>query len=333
MSEISQTNHSFFRGRRLRRTESLRALVQETRLSRDDLIMPYFVVNTQDCNFCKPIEAMPGQNQLSLTQLILRVEKAVGNGLRACLLFGIPAHKDEQGSEGWAADGVVQQACRLLKEKFPELTVITDVCLCEYTAHGHCGLLAGSEVDNDPTLDLLCNCALSHAEAGADIVAPSAMMDGAVQAIRAALDGNGFTHVPIMSYSAKFASSFYGPFREAAESAPKFGNRKSYQMNPANSREALLETLSDVEEGADILMVKPAMPYLDILRAVRETILQPLAGYQVSGEYSMLMAAISNGWLNKDAAILESLTSIKRAGADLIITYFSEYVLEAGLVK
>ncbi|MBQ4133586.1 MAG: porphobilinogen synthase [Desulfovibrionaceae bacterium] len=324
---------SFFRGRRLRRTDTLRALVQETRLTANDLIMPYFVVNTPDPGFCKPIEAMPGQSQLSVEQLRLKVEKAVGNGLRACLLFGIPAHKDEQGSEGWSDRGAVQQACRMLKENFPGLTVITDVCMCEYTSHGHCGLLDGEDVDNDPTLELLCRCALSHAQAGADIVAPSAMMDGTVQAIRVTLDANGFSHIPIMSYSTKFASSFYGPFREAAESAPKFGNRKSYQMNPANGREALLETLSDVEEGADILMVKPAMPYLDVLRDVRESILQPLASYQVSGEYSMLMAAAANGWLNKDAVILESLTSIKRAGADLIISYFSEYVLETGLVK
>lgn len=332
MSENNFRN-SFFRGRRLRRTGTMRALVQETRLSRHDLIMPYFVVNGVAPDFCKPIEAMPGQSQLSVEALCLRVEKAVANGLCACLLFGIPTRKDELGSEGWAEDGAVQRACRMLKQNFPDLVVITDVCMCEYTAHGHCGQLCGEEVDNDPSLELLCRCALSHARAGADIVAPSAMMDGTVQAIRAALDGEGFTQLPVMSYSTKFASSFYGPFREAAESAPRFGNRKSYQMDPANGREALLETLSDVDEGADILMVKPAMPYLDVLKDVREAILQPLASYQVSGEYSMIMAAAANGWLNKDAVILESLTSIKRAGADLIISYFSEYVLETGLVK
>ena len=330
---MSSSHSSFFRGRRLRKSAGLRALVRETRVLPEDMIMPYFVADIKDSGFCKPIGAMPGQSQLSLDMLKLKVEKAVGNGLGACLLFGIPAQKDEQGSEGWSENGIVQRAVRMLKENFPDLVVVTDVCLCEYTSHGHCGLPAGQDVDNDPTLDLLSKCALSHARAGADIVAPSAMMDGMVQSIRHTLDSLGFSNTPIMSYSSKFASSFYGPFREAAESAPKFGNRKTYQMDPANSREALLETLSDVDEGADILMVKPAMPNLDIIARTREAILQPLAAYQVSGEYSMLMAAIANGWLNKDAVVMESLTAIKRAGADMIISYFTEYVLESGLVK
>ena len=325
--------NDFFRGRRLRRTATLRNLVRETSLKGSDFIMPYFVVENSDPNFCKPIGAMPGQNQLSVQQLKLRVEKAVANGLQACLLFGIPEHKDETGSQGYAPNGIVQQAVRMLKENFPNLFVITDVCLCEYTSHGHCGLIENGDVLNDPTLELLAKSALSHVQAGADMVAPSDMMDGTIAKVRETLDENGFYQTPIMSYSSKYASSFYGPFREAAESAPKFGDRKSYQMDPANAREALLETFADIEEGADILMVKPAMPYLDVLREVRQNILQPLCAYQVSGEYSMLMAAINNGWLNKDAAILESLTCIKRAGADLIISYFTEYILETGLVR
>ena len=325
--------NDFFRGRRLRRTATLRNLVRETSLKASDFIMPYFVVESSDPNFCKPISAMPGQNQLSVQQLKLRVEKAVANGMQACLLFGIPEHKDEVGSQGYSANGIIQQAVRMLKENFPNLFVITDVCLCEYTSHGHCGLIENGDVLNDPTLELLAKSALSHVQAGADMVAPSDMMDGTIAKVRQTLDAHGFYQTPIMSYSSKYASSFYGPFREAAESAPKFGDRKSYQMDPANAREALLETFADIEEGADILMVKPAMPYLDVLHEVRQNILQPLCAYQVSGEYSMLMAAIDNGWLNKDAAILESLTSIKRAGADLIISYFTEYILETGLVR
>lgn len=323
----------FFRGRRLRSNAVLRDLVRETRISANDLIMPYFVVETEDQSFRKPISAMPGQNQLSVGELKKQVARAVENGLRACLLFGIPAHKDEIGSGGYAAGGIVQQAVRMLKENFPQLFVITDVCLCEYTSHGHCGIVEDGDVQNDPTLELLAKCALSHAVAGADMVAPSDMMDGTIAYVRETLDANGFKNLPIMSYSSKYASSFYGPFREAAESAPKFGDRKTYQMDPANAREALLETLADIEEGADILMVKPAMPYLDVLHAVRQNILQPLCAYQVSGEYSMLMAAIANGWLNKDVVIMEALVGIKRAGADLIISYFTEYVLETGLVK
>ena len=323
----------FFRGRRLRRTATLRSMVRETSLKASDFIMPYFVVESADPNFCKPINAMPGQNQLSVNQLKTRVEKAVANGMQACLLFGIPAQKDETGSQGYAPNGIVQQAVRMLKQNFPNLFVITDVCLCEYTSHGHCGLIENEDVLNDSTLDLLAKAALSHVQAGADMVAPSAMMDGTIAKVRATLDGHGFSQIPIMSYSSKYASSFYGPFREAAESAPKFGDRKSYQMDPGNAREAMLETFADIDEGADILMVKPAMPYLDVLNQVRQNILQPLCAYQVSGEYSMLMAAIANGWLNKDAVIMESLTSIKRAGADLIISYFTEYILETGLVR
>lgn len=316
----------------MRSSKAMRALVQETRLASSSLIMPYFVVESGDANFSRPIEAMPGQNQLGLSALLKRVEKAVDSGLGACLLFGLPAHKDDVGSGAYAEDGIVQKATRLLKDKFPELLVITDVCLCEYTAHGHCGVLEEGGVANDPSLQLLASTALSHARAGADIVAPSAMMDGCIATMRQTLDEQGFSGLPIMAYAAKYASAFYGPFREAADSAPKFGDRKAYQMPPSNAREALLEIFADIEEGADIVMVKPAGPYLDIIRQARENTLQPLAAYQVSGEYSMLMAAIGNGWLNQEAAILESLLGIKRAGADIIISYFTEYLLEQKLL-
>lgn len=321
--------HDFHRGRRLRRTAVIRDLVRETVITKNDLIMPYFVVETADQAFEKPIGAMPGQYQLGLGALSARVGRAVAKGLRAALLFGLPEKKDERGSGAYAPDGIVQQAVSRLKADYPELCVITDVCLCEYTSHGHCGMLAPSgEVLNDPTLDLLAATALSHARAGADIVAPSDMMDGRVAAIRMTLDENGFSHIPVMSYAVKYASSFYGPFREAAESAPAFGDRKAYQMDPPNFREAMREASADLAEGADMLMVKPALPYLDILHALRQTCDVPLAAYHVSGEYSMLKAAAQNGWIDEKRTVLESVTAIKRAGADLIITYFAEDILD-----
>jgi porphobilinogen synthase len=319
----------FHRGRRLRRTGPLREMVRETELRPADLIQGYFVVDTPDANFEKPIPSMPGQSQFSVEKLVARVGVAMDKGLRAALLFGLPEKKDPVGSGAYAEDGIVQKAVMRLKEAYPTLVVVTDVCLCEYTSHGHCGLLDDhGEVLNDPSVELLVKTAVSHARAGADIIAPSDMMDGRVGAIRAALDETGFSHIPIMSYAVKYASAFYGPFREAADSAPAFGDRRGYQMDPANVREALREASADLAEGADMLMVKPAMPYLDVLRLIRDNFDTPIAAYQVSGEYAMLMAAIQNGWLDRKRAILESLTSIKRAGADMIITYFAEEVLE-----
>jgi len=318
----------FHRGRRLRRTAALRDMVRETALRPEDLIQGYFVVETTDKNFEKPIPSMPGQSQLSVDKLVARVGKAMDGGLRSVLLFGLPEKKDPVGSGAYAPDGIVQQAVTRLKETYPELLVVTDVCMCEYTSHGHCGLLdAHGEVQNDPTLDLLAKTAVTHAQSGADIIAPSDMMDGRVGAIRSALDDAGFTHIPIMSYAVKYASSFYGPFREAADSAPAFGDRRGYQMDPANVREALREASADMAEGADFLMVKPAMPYLDVLRLLRDNFDAPVAAYQVSGEYAMLMAAIANGWLDRKRALLEALLCIKRAGADCIITYCAEEVL------
>ena len=322
-----------YRGRRLRSHGVLREMVRDTFLHQSDFIMPYFVAETEARNFCQPIGSMPGQNQLGLDALREKVAKAVDKGLRSCLLFGIPKEKDPVGSEAYAENGIVQQAVRMLKENFPNLQIVTDVCLCEYTSHGHCGLLApNGEVKNDATLPLLAKVALSHAKAGADIVAPSDMMDGRVGAIRAALDEQGFTNLPIMSYAVKYSSALYGPFREAAESAPKEGNRKSYQMDSANVREALLEAEADALEGADILMVKPAGAYLDIIRMVRDNFSQPVAAYQVSGEYSMIKAAAANGWIDGDAVMLESLIAIKRAGAKLILSYFTEELLEKRLI-
>ena len=318
----------FHRGRRLRRTAALRDMVRETALRPEDLIQGYFVVETTDKNFEKPIPSMPGQSQLSVDKLVARVGKAMDGGLRSVLLFGLPEKKDPVGSGAYAPDGIVQQAVTRLKETYPELLVVTDVCMCEYTSHGHCGLLdAHGEVQNDPTLDLLAKTAVTHAQSGADIIAPSDMMDGRVGAIRSALDDAGFTHIPIMSYAVKYASSFYGPFREAADSAPAFGDRRGYQMDPGNVREALREASADMAEGADFLMVKPAMPYLDVLRLLRDNFDAPVAAYQVSGEYAMLMAAIANGWLDRKRALLEALLCIKRAGADCIITYCAEEVL------
>jgi porphobilinogen synthase len=324
----------FYRGRRLRRTAVQRALVRETHLRPEQLIMPYFVEETENESFRKPIESMPGQWRLSLAELEKEVEKAVRAGLQSCLLFGIPAKKDERGSGAYHNDGIVQQAVRRLRKAFPDLYIVTDVCLCEYTEHGHCGLVSPSgELLNDPTLELLARTAVSHAKAGADLVAPSDMMDGRVAAIREALDANGFTNLPIMSYSVKYAGAFYGPFREAADSAPQFGDRKSYQMDPANRREALREAAADISEGADILMVKPAGPYLDVIREVRDMCNLPLCAYQVSGEYSLIKAGGQLGWVNETDVALESLLGIARAGADLIISYFTQEFLQQGIIK
>ena len=323
-----------YRGRRLRRTPALREMVRETILRPEDLVMPYFVVETDKTNVRNPIAAMPGQFQLSLDALEETVGEAVDAGLRSCLLFGIPAHKDPAGSGAYAENGIVQQAIRRLKKRFPALQIITDVCLCEYTSHGHCGLVTPEgEVRNDPTLRLLADTAVSHARAGADMIAPSDMMDGRVGAIRAALDDSGFTMTPIMSYAVKYASAFYGPFREAAGSAPQFGDRKSYQMDPANRREALREASADADEEADILMVKPAGPYLDIIREVSDSFDLPVAAYQVSGEYSMIKSAAIHGWIDHDAVMLESLLGIKRAGAKIILTYFTQEILQRGLLS
>ena len=323
-----------YRGRRLRRTPALREMMRETILRPEDLIMPYFAVETDQANVRNPISSMPGQFQFSLDALEQTVGEAVDAGLRSCILFGIPAEKDPAGSGAYAENGIVQQAVWRLKKRFPTLQVITDVCLCEYTSHGHCGLVTErGEVRNDATLRLLADTAVSHARAGADMVAPSDMMDGRIGAIRAALDESGFSMTPIMSYAVKYAGAFYGPFREAAGSAPQFGDRKSYQMDPANRLEALREVAADVDEGADILMVKPAGPYLDIIRDVREAFDLPVAAYQVSGEYAMIASAGIHGWIDRDAVMLESLLGIKRAGAKLIISYFTQEILQKGLLS
>ncbi|MCL6621044.1 MAG: porphobilinogen synthase [Syntrophobacterales bacterium] len=311
-----------FRPRRLRRTEAIRRMVRETHLRPEDFIYPMFAV--PGSRLRQPIEAMPGISRLSPDLLAEEARVVWDLGVPAVLLFGLPARKDDTASEAASPKGPVQQAVRALKKALPDLVVITDVCLCGYTSHGHCGLLGGREIDNDATLEVLAEVALSHAEAGADMVAPSDMMDGRVGAIREALDERGFEMVAILSYAVKYASSFYGPFREAAESAPQFGDRRGYQMDPANAREALREAALDVEEGADILMVKPALPYLDIIASLAGEFDQPIAAYQVSGEYAMIKAAAARGWLDETAAMLESLTAIKRAGADLILTYFAQ---------
>lgn len=324
---------SFHRGRRLRQNAAMRELCRETGpLARSSLVMPYFVVESADPGFQKEIEAMPGQYQLAINPLLEKVGKAVGNGLHSVLLFGIPKNKDEQASSAWDDNGIVQQAVRALKKRFPQLVVITDVCLCEYMSHGHCGILrSDGVVENDSTLPLLAKTALSHVRAGADIVAPSDMMDGRIAAIRAILDAHGYYNAPVMSYAVKYASAYYGPFREAAGSAPACGDRKAYQMDPANSREAIIEAKADIEEGADMLIVKPAGPYGDIISLVRNNVNVPIAAYQVSGEYSMIRAADINGWVNGEAIMLESLQCMRRAGADMIITYFAGEILEKGL--
>jgi porphobilinogen synthase len=297
-------------------------MVRETHLRPEDFIYPMFAVAGSGVR--QAIEAMPGVSRQSPDKLVEEARAAFDLGVPAVLLFGLPVRKDDTGSEAASPKGAVQQAVRALKKALPQLVVITDVCLCGYTSHGHCGLLHGEEIDNDATLEVLAEVAVSHAEAGADLVAPSDMMDGRVGAIREALDERGFEMTAIMSYAVKYASSFYGPFREAAESAPQFGDRRGYQMDPANAREAMLEAALDVEEGADILMVKPALPYLDVISALAGEFDQPLAAYQVSGEYSMIKAAAARGWLDGAAVMLESLLSIKRAGADLILTYFAK---------
>jgi porphobilinogen synthase len=310
------------RMRRLRASEALRSLVRETRLAPTQFILPLFAVPGEGVR--REISSMPGNYQLSVDELVKECADAAKLGIGGVILFGIPAVKDELASGAYADDGIVQQAVRAVKRELPKLLVMTDVCNCEYTSHGHCGLVVDGEVQNDPTLEWLAKAAVSHARAGADIVAPSDMMDGRVAAIRDALDAADFSNTPILSYAAKFASVFYGPFREAAESAPQFGDRRSYQMDPANGREAMREIELDLEEGADMIMVKPAMPYLDLIRQARDRFEVPLGAYQVSGEFSMLMAAIQKGWLDRDRAILESLTSIHRAGADFILTYFAK---------
>ena len=305
--------------RRLRQSSALRDLVRETSLSTSDLIMPLFFDARIDRRL--PIDAMPGQSRWPIAAVAEACGPLVDLGLRAVLLFGLPSYKDTEGTSGWQGNGVVQRAIGEIKRHFPDLLVITDVCLCEYTDHGHCGLLDGPTVDNDGTLPMLARQALSHVAAGADIVAPSDMMDGRVGALRASLDGQGHRDIPIMAYSAKYASGFYGPFREAAESTPSFGDRRAYQMDPGNAREALAEVALDLAEGADIVMVKPALPYLDIIRRVRDAVQVPVAAYNVSGEYSMVKAAAANGWIDEDRVVREVLTGIKRAGADLIISY------------
>lgn len=311
------------RGRRLRRNETIRRMVRETKLSLDDLIYPLFVVEGDGIK--KEVSSMPNVYQMSIDYIVKECEELEKMGIPAVILFGIPHHKDELGSEAYNDDGIIQKAIKAIKQN-TKLYVITDVCMCEYTSHGHCGIIKDGDVDNDTTLRYLAMEALSHAKAGADMVAPSDMMDGRVAVIRDTLDDNGFAHIPIMSYAVKYASAFYGPFREAAESTPQFGDRRSYQMDPANRLEAMREARYDLEEGADILMVKPALPYLDIIRDLREQFDLPVAAYNVSGEYSMIMAAAQNGWIDKDRVILEALTSIKRAGADLILTYFAKDV-------
>src|SRR5580658_6553142 len=312
------------RPRRLRRTEMLRRMIRETRLAPDDLIQPFFVCSGRDVK--KPIGAMPGVAQMSVDQVLREARETHAAGVPAVILFGIPSRKDATGSEAWNENGEVQRAVREIKEHVQGLAVITDVCMCEYTDHGHCGIVKKGDVDNDATLELLVREALSHVRAGADIVAPSDMMDGRVGAIRNAFDEEGFEDTPIMAYSAKFASAFYGPFREAAESAPQFGDRRSYQMDPPNGDEAMREIALDLEEGADIVMVKPALPYLDLIYRAKHEFNVPVAAYNVSGEYSMIRAAGINGWLDEERATIEVLTSIKRAGADMILTYFAKDV-------
>jgi porphobilinogen synthase len=310
------------RPRRLRRSERLRALVRETHVTPAHLIYPLFVVPGEGVR--REIPSLPGCFHLSVDQAAQEAREVESLGIGGTILFGLPEHKDPAGSEGYIDAGVVQQAVRAIKAECRELLVMTDVCLCEYTSHGHCGVIVGQEVKNDPTLDLLARMAVSHARAGADVVAPSDMMDGRVAAIRRALDAADFAELPIMSYAAKYASAFYGPFREAADSAPQFGDRRGYQMDPPNVREALREVRLDVEEGADMVMVKPALPYLDVIRAVREAVDRPVAAYNVSGEYAMVKAAAQRGWIDEARIVRETLVSIRRAGADAILTYHAK---------
>lgn len=331
---LTTPDHLHVRPRRLRRSSGIRRMVQETTLSPDDFIYPLFVRYGE--NVRNPISSMPGVSQFSVDQLAAEAREVAALGIPAVILFGIPEHKDVCGTDNYNPDGIVPRAIRAIKEAVPDLTVISDMCFCEYTSHGHCGIINIPDNEhyqpdlpygyllNDATLELLAQASVIHARAGADIIAPSGMLDGMVGAIRGALDGEGLPHIALMSYAAKYASSFYGPFREAAESPPQFGDRKSYQMNPANRREALTEVALDIAQGADMVMVKPAMPYLDVISAVRARYDVPLAGYQVSGEYAMIHAAAINGWIDLRAAALESLIGIKRAGADMILTYFAK---------
>jgi len=310
-----------YRPRRMRMNENLRRMVRETQLDVGDLILPLFAVDGK--NVKNPIPSMPGQFQLSINHVVETATQARELGIPAIILFGLPPRKDPLATQAYAKDGVVQRTVKAVKDKVPDLTVITDVCLCAYTDHGHCGVVEGHTIDNDASLDLLARTALSHAKAGADMVAPSDMMDGRVAEIREALDEENFSHIPIMSYAAKYCSAYYGPFREAADSAPQFGDRRTYQMDPANAREALREVSMDAEEGADIVMVKPALAYLDIICRIKEEFDLPLAAYNVSGEYAMIKAAAERGWLDGPKVMLETLTAIKRAGADMILTYFA----------
>jgi len=311
-----------YRPRRLRANETIRRMVRETTLSPDNFIYPMFVTHGKGVK--KEISSMPGNYQQSIDNLVKDCEEVHGLGIPAVILFGIPEHKDELGTEAYSDEGIVQHAIKAIKNKLPELLVITDVCMCEYTSHGHCGVIRNGEVQNDETLELLAKEALSHAKAGADMVAPSDMMDGRVAAIRDILDDEGFESIPIMAYAAKYASGFYGPFREAAESTPQFGDRRSYQMDPSNSREAMREVALDIEEGADIVMVKPALSYLDIISQVKQEFELPVAAYNVSGEFSMVKAAATMGWIDGERVMMEILTSIKRAGADMILTYHAK---------
>ena len=322
MSEFIQPNFPVSRLRRLRRSTAIREMFRETSLCTADFIYPLFIVEGE--NIKKEISSMPGQFQLSIDNAICECAELQSLGITSVLLFGIPLEKDEVGSQAYAENGIIQRATREIKKNFPGMLVVTDVCLCEYTSHGHCGVVEDGYVQNDATLELLSREAVSHAQSGADIIAPSDMMDGRIGAIRKALDDAGFAETPIMAYSAKFSSAFYGPFREAAESAPKFGDRKTYQMDYGNSDEAMREIALDISEGADIVMVKPALSYLDLIRRSKDTFIMPLAAYNVSGEYSMVKAAAANGWLDEEKVMMEILTSIKRAGADVIITYFAK---------
>ncbi len=310
-----------YRPRRMRQNETFRRMIRETVLSVDDLILPLFAIEGKDIK--NPIPSMPGHYQLSIDNLVKTALAAEKLGIPAIMLFGIPDKKDPLGTRAYAKDGIVQRAVKTLKNKLSDMVVITDVCLCQYTDHGHCGVLQGETVDNDASLDLLAKAALSHAKAGADMVAPSDMMDGRIAEIRETLDENDFSHIPVMSYSAKYCSAYYGPFREAAHSAPQFGDRRTYQMDPANALEAIREVSMDVEEGADVIMVKPALSYLDIIYRIREEIDLPVAAYNVSGEYAMVKAADKMGWIDGEKVMMETLTSIKRAGADMILTYFA----------
>lgn len=317
-------NLAFARHRRLRSSDAMRSIVRETQLTVDDLIYPLFVIEGN--NIRNEVSSMPGVYQLSLDHLRTEIKEIKDLGIKAIMLFGIPKEKDAEGTGAYAENGIVQEATKVIKEALPEILVIADTCLCEYTSHGHCGIIRGQDVDNDASLPLLAETAVSQAKAGADIIAPSNMMDGFVTVIRQALDEAGFKHIPIMSYAVKYASAFYGPFRDAADSTPEFGDRKTYQMDPANRREAMREAQSDIEEGADFIIVKPALSYLDIVRDVKNTIDVPVVAYNVSGEYSMVKAAAINGWVDEQAIVMEKLTSMKRAGADLILTYFAKDV-------